>query len=283
MKALVIYKKSTNEIYSASPDEAVQKFIQDENNKYLTSQKRSRDEQKRTLDAVVSELNRRKINHEVLWRGDVKSVEGSDLVISVGGDGTFLDVSHHINNDIPVMGINSDCNSSVGFYCCFNRQNFGDAIANLEKLPRTKVLRIEGTLNGIKIPQYVLNDLLVADENPAATTDIEVNGKRGKRSSGLIVSTPMGSTAWVYEEGGIIAPLESTEMQYIYRSRRKKESFFAKEIEIYSLTRKGKIYFDGQHLVYDFTIGDKIHLELGAPLTIIGDFSEKRKKYESMG
>ena len=38
-------------------------------------------------------------------RGRVSDV---DLVLSIGGDGTLLEASHHLSDDIPVLGLNSD-------------------------------------------------------------------------------------------------------------------------------------------------------------------------------
>lgn len=31
-----------------------------------------------------------------------------DLVLTIGGDGTLLETSHHLDERIPVLGINSD-------------------------------------------------------------------------------------------------------------------------------------------------------------------------------
>ena len=46
---------------------------------------------------------------------------GRDLVIVLGGDGTLTSISHNIDSNTPVMGVNShprsdDPNGSFGFY-----------------------------------------------------------------------------------------------------------------------------------------------------------------------
>ena len=46
---------------------------------------------------------------------------GRDLVIVLGGDGTLTSISHNIDSETPVMGVNShprmeDVNGSFGFY-----------------------------------------------------------------------------------------------------------------------------------------------------------------------
>jgi hypothetical protein len=35
-------------------------------------------------------------------------IEGVDLVLTIGGDGTLLEASHHVDDRIPVLGVNSD-------------------------------------------------------------------------------------------------------------------------------------------------------------------------------
>ena len=35
-------------------------------------------------------------------------VSDVDLVLSIGGDGTLLETSHHLSDQIPVLGLNSD-------------------------------------------------------------------------------------------------------------------------------------------------------------------------------
>lgn len=280
MKVLVVYKDSRYEIYSSSRDEAVQRFLQDENNEYVMQQKKSHDEHHRSLEIVLAELDRLGLPYEALWRGDIKSIDGKDLVVSVGGDGTLIDASHFIHDSTPILGVNSDCGPSIGFSCSCDKNNFRYALENLDKLPRTIASRIQVELNGKLIPKFVLNDVLVADENPGSASDIVLNSQRAPRNnSGLLVSTAIGSTAFMYQAGGrVVADTASREMQYRYLNNRKAESCFAEELDIYSLTRKGKIFVDGQHIMYDFTIGDRIHLQTGAPLTIIGDFTEKKKK-----
>ena len=45
--------------------------------------------------------------YDCLYRGELTSVAGYDLVLSVGGDGTFLEVARHAP-DVPILGVNSD-------------------------------------------------------------------------------------------------------------------------------------------------------------------------------
>ena len=44
-------------------------------------------------------------------RGELTSVADYNLVLSVGGDGTFLEVARYIG-DLPILGVNSDPNAA---------------------------------------------------------------------------------------------------------------------------------------------------------------------------
>ena len=73
---------------------------------------------------------------------------GRDLVIVLGGDGTLTSISHNIDSNTPVMGVNShprseDPNGSFGFYMDSDVETFAedlsDALAGkaiINRLPR---------------------------------------------------------------------------------------------------------------------------------------------------
>ncbi|MEK6916306.1 MAG: NAD(+)/NADH kinase, partial [Nanoarchaeota archaeon] len=130
---LVVYKKSTFELYGSSPDENTRQYVQ----KNYDSLKTSHDSQKKTLEFVVNDLNNRGIKNEVFYRahlgelsGELKKLEGYDLVISIGGDGTLLELSHYIN-ETPVLGVNSDIGGSFGYFSIANSENFGYIMDNI--------------------------------------------------------------------------------------------------------------------------------------------------------
>src|SRR5947208_2543078 len=60
-----------------------------------------------TLDVVERALSQRGIDYKCIGRGELAAeLNGTDLVITIGGDGTFLDASHSLT-DIPLLGVNS--------------------------------------------------------------------------------------------------------------------------------------------------------------------------------
>ena len=153
-----------------------------------------------------------KIRVDIRAREQVRRADfiGRDLVIVLGGDGTLTSISHNIDSNTPVMGVNShprsgDPNGSVGFYMDSNIETFsqdleaalsGNAIVN--RLPRLQAT-IE-TTSGNKIrSDPAMNDLLVANTHQYAPS--KYNLRRGEidikqQSSGLLFSTWLGQGAW---------------------------------------------------------------------------------------
>ncbi|MGB2120500.1 MAG: NAD(+)/NADH kinase [Candidatus Poseidoniaceae archaeon] len=153
-----------------------------------------------------------KIRVDIRAREQVRRADfiGRDLVIVLGGDGTLTSISHNIDSNTPVMGVNShprsgDPNGSVGFYMDSNIETFskdleaalsGNAIVN--RLPRLQAT-IE-TTSGNKIrSDPAMNDLLVANTHQYAPSkyilrrgDIDIE----QQSSGLLFSTWLGQGAW---------------------------------------------------------------------------------------
>ncbi|MBI4453673.1 hypothetical protein HY636_03440 [Candidatus Woesearchaeota archaeon] len=301
---LVVYKKSAYEIYKASSDIDVVKFVSSDCSDAV-SIRQSHDVQMRSLDSVLSVLSAKHINFDSTYRADITANKLLDknLVISVGGDGTFLEVSHYVK-DTLLLGVNSDPEKSTGFFCCSNTYNFADNaynfeyvidnIENTEKVKRTKLARMELKLDGKILPELVLNDILVAHQSPAANTRCRLitpydtighkdiiehkeSGNLEHKGSGILVCTAAGSSAFMYNEEGSIMDLSASHFEYIERGVRNAQPHFAEELTLTSLTRALCIFIDGHHLKYDFPLGKELYVTKGQPLNVIGDLEEKRK------
>ncbi len=153
-----------------------------------------------------------KIRVDIRAREHVRRADfiGRDLVIVLGGDGTLTSISHNIDSNTPVMGVNShpkhgDPNGSVGFYMDSDIETFSkdlqaalDGKAIVNKLPRLQAT-IE-TTSGNKIrSDPAMNDLLVANTHQYAPSKYHL--RRGgidikQQSSGLLFSTWLGQGAW---------------------------------------------------------------------------------------
>ena len=135
---------------------------------------------------------------------------GRDLVVVLGGDGTLTSISHNIDENTPVMGVNSHPvsnhqNGSVGFYMDSTLETFAedfsaalDGTAIVNNLPRLRAI-IDSTSGNRYTTDPAMNELLIANTHQYAPSKYHM--RRGdkntiQQSSGLIFSTWLGQGAW---------------------------------------------------------------------------------------
>ena len=147
----------------------------------------------------------------------------TDLMISIGGDGTFLEsipliIPHHI----PIIGINS---GRLGFLANISKENISEAFNSIfagryDTEYRTLICskQPENIFNRMN---FALNDITVKSNSSLITIDAYINDEflNTYWTDGLIISTPTGSTAYSLSVGGpvvvpgsgnlIIAPISS--------------------------------------------------------------------------
>jgi NAD+ kinase len=290
-KILVVYKKSTYELYNNDEyTDNVKKLI-DEGHESVNMLKNSHNTHHSTLETIISVLKDKNIKFDVIFRGDLKEIEDYDLVITTGGDGTILETSKYLKN-IPIFGVNSDPLGSVGFFTSSTKDNFEEkfSMALKGELKIKKLNRIQILINDIPVKYLALNDILISHSIPAATSRYVIkfqNRIERHRSSGIWISSSAGSTAAIRSAGGKILPIYSKKLQFVVREfydRGSKDFKILKGIfnendnfEIISQMRLGKIYIDGPFFEYDFTVGDSIKfINSKYPLNILG-FSEERR------
>lgn len=64
---------------------------------------------KNAINFCQNILNKKVVDWKAIFRSGLQSpIRDVDLVISVGGDGTLLQASHLLDDNIPVLGVNSD-------------------------------------------------------------------------------------------------------------------------------------------------------------------------------
>lgn len=132
-------------------------------------------------------------------------VEGCDMAISFGGDGTFLGAVRNMGAAlVPILGINS---GRLGFLATVSKEQGIQAVqAILEgryQLERRTLLNVHGL--GVALNEFTIQ------KRGTAMVKIEVGIDRQPVASywadGVIVSTPTGSTAYSMSVGGaILAP-----------------------------------------------------------------------------
>ena len=62
------------------------------------------------ISQIVASMNRFGIEFNIvkIEQFDVDDVDNVDVIISAGGDGTFLRAASHIRSPVPMIGINLD-------------------------------------------------------------------------------------------------------------------------------------------------------------------------------
>jgi len=151
------------------------------------------------------------------------SLEGTvpDLILVLGGDGTVLSVARKLDRgpDVPLLGINL---GQIGFLTELSPEGWRDSLQGI----------LEGnfSVSGKSILQYrlerggrtvergrVVNDLVVARSGLARLIGLRIwcnEEDLGQlRADGLIVSTPLGSTAYAAAAGGALVSPELSAME----------------------------------------------------------------------
>ena len=223
-----------------------------------------------------------------------------NLVISLGGDGTLLHASHHVGGDVCLLGINSCPEHSIGHLCpvtpnhiesalkCFINQEF-----NTKSLRRLKL-----SLSRKASLPLALNDVLLCNKHPAATSRYQLSVynhiqkeeqiQEKQLSSGLWIATAAGSTAAIasygFEEIALDSPTIHIAVREPYTPRNEKFSLQKgrlngneNSITFFSRMRQGLVCVDGPDSCAHLGFGDTVQLSLPekCSLKLILDFFGK--------
>jgi NAD+ kinase len=131
------------------------------------------------------------------------SPSNSDVVVSLGGDGTLLSVVRQMQHQLPVLGIN------LGGRGILNELELQDLPIAIERLREGRYyiearIRLGATIEDKRLP-YALNEFYLqrAEDIETPTFYIKYTGQTiGARMDGLMISTPTGSTGYSYSVGG---------------------------------------------------------------------------------
>jgi len=146
---------------------------------------------------------------------DWVSLDQADMAIVLGGDGTMLDTLHAMidsGRTIPAYGLNL---GTVGFL--MNRYDIDiDLPARLARARPVAVspLLMDARMNdGKRCKTYAINEVsLLRETRQTAKIEISVNDRvrvAELACDGVLLSTPVGSTAYNYSASGPILPLDS--------------------------------------------------------------------------
>lgn len=136
--------------------------------------------------------------------------DDSDLLVVLGGDGTLLRAASLLNcKPTPVLGVNL---GRVGFIA---ETSPGEAIPELRSVLEGTAVLVNRMLLQVTLPDgtttRVLNDAVIHWGGIARIIDIGIRVGQAReidlRADGLIVSTPIGSSAYSYAaQGPLVHP-----------------------------------------------------------------------------
>lgn len=135
--------------------------------------------------------------------------ETADLVVAVGGDGTLLAAARRlVGTAVPTLGVNL---GKLGFLAEHSPEDIRAYLAGTppQGWRFSPKMMLQVSLNGIT--QYALNDVSIGQGVMNRLLDIElhVDGLHATqyRADGVVISTPIGSTAYSLSLGGpILSP-----------------------------------------------------------------------------
>lgn len=141
----------------------------------------------------------------------------TDMVISVGGDGTFLKAASRVRNKgIPILGINT---GRLGFLADVSPEEMSTTFKEIHELKygveERSVLNLICDGQILRGYPYALNDIAVLkrDSSSMITVHTYINNAylTTYQADGLVIATPTGSTAYSLSVGGpIIVPHSAT-------------------------------------------------------------------------
>ncbi|MAU36089.1 MAG: NAD kinase [Flavobacteriales bacterium] len=139
--------------------------------------------------------------------------ENTDLLFSIGGDGTLLrTVTYVRGSNIPIMGINT---GRLGFISSISAGQIDDAINDIlkknYKISERALLELNTTNRLFKNKNFALNEVAISKKDTSSMVRIDAyvddEFLNTYWADGLVVSTPTGSTGYSLSCGGpIIMP-----------------------------------------------------------------------------
>ncbi len=287
-KLLILYKKSAYKIYFLERKSSLFKKEHLFPSREINDFKRAHHKHYQSLEIVEKILHKYNIHYQKRARGSKIDFDQYDMVITVGGDGTFLEAARGLRSQI-ILGVNSDPQNSVGRFCTAVVENFAGVLKRLLNdqvtIKNFARIHLQVHANGNRHDINVLNDILICHRNPAAMSRyfLSVEGmKEEQRSSGIWISTAAGSSGAIYSAGGKLLAQESKKIQYkpreLYRGREQNYRLLGQAgtlkqpIVVTSLMRNGMIFIDGAHLRFPFNFGSRLSVSHSRyPLKVVLD------------
>jgi len=155
---------------------------------------------------IKATLDNLEVESEIFRNGDNSKTPNADVVLVAGGDRAILDYSHKVHDSsVPVLGIYES--EATGFLGQVDVRDLESAIMKLKKgnYEVDEVFRLSVKVDGKEV-EPVLNDVALFPRKSATLLEyvLKINGSDlwHDNSDGVIISTPIGSTAYSMSAGG---------------------------------------------------------------------------------
>ena len=202
----------------------------------------------------------------------------AELIVVIGGDGSIIDASvPAIEHDLPVIGVNL---GNIGYLAEIEPYNInqlerlfaGDY--NIEEKMLLSVALIRGD-KYIESDRFALNDVIISHETYLGLAELSLTDSNGStvkyRADGLILSTPVGSTAYSLSAGG---PILSHDIDSILATPICPHSFFNRSV-IFNPSEQLILCNNGKDTL-NITVDGRLFAELGENERCIVKAADKR-------
>ena len=142
---------------------------------------------------------------------DIKTLAAeTDLLLVFGGDGTMLRVSREVAGErTPILGVNL---GGLGFLTAVSSDRIEEALDSVWEREFTvevqPLIEARGTVQGAPLVRFAFNDFVISRGTLSRLIELKVSvdaqALTHYRCDGLIVSTPIGSTAYSLAAGGAV-------------------------------------------------------------------------------
>ncbi len=176
------------------------KAVEEESKKEVEAYQQEHDIFQNSLDILKKELSNvvktKVIDKNMLPRFLFSS---NDLVLVIGRDGLVANTAKYVNQ-IPIIGVNPDTLRYDGVLLAYNTQNFMNAVDNvLRNHYSFKMVSMAEAKSNDGQRLLAFNDFFIGTGSHISARYTITYGDNSEfhSSSGVIVSTPAGSTGWL--------------------------------------------------------------------------------------
>lgn len=236
----------------------------------------------RAKNDVVSKEIENRINDFLKGSEFIAEEENPEIVIVIGGDGTFLRAVHHYIDTIDSIHFIGIHTGTLGFFTSYSTEEvdqfLDDLLNRAPEVDRKQLLEISID-SGIK-KMYALNEARIENVIQTQIIHVSIDGSELEtfRGTGLCISTQAGSTAYNRSLGGAVIHsdlelLQLTEITGIHH--RKFESLQAPLI----LSRNASIQLESKNFENALLCYDNLHTKLDGYSKVECKLSEKRVNF----